>query len=196
MSDVVGRRCANCGALASSEAEWCGQCFTTLLQPEPEPVASTHPGVDPDAPTKVATWPCPVCGDENALELDACAVCGTPFGALFKQDEKGKKVDPKDAMVASLVFPGLGHRMLGRSADALARGVLFGMTTTMTVVILFSGVKPGPLVGILLVYGGAAVAISGGSALDALRIAQGAGPFVSAGALLWATLGPLGASTV
>ncbi len=128
------------------------------------------------------------------MELDACAVCGTPFGALFKQDEKGKKVDPKDAMVASLVFPGLGHRMLGRSADALARGVLFGMTTTMTVVILFSGVKPGPLVGVLLVYGGAMVAIYVGSAFEAFRMAQGAGPFVSARALLWATVGLLGTS--
>ena len=32
----VERRCPDCGALASPDAEWCGQCFRSLAEPEPE----------------------------------------------------------------------------------------------------------------------------------------------------------------
>src|SRR5262249_17984360 len=47
------RRCPNCGALVSEDAEWCGQCFTNLREPSPAPpvpapaVAETTPAADP-----------------------------------------------------------------------------------------------------------------------------------------------------
>jgi hypothetical protein len=35
---------------------------------------------DPGAPAAAAAWPCVECGARNALDLDACGVCATPFG--------------------------------------------------------------------------------------------------------------------
>src|SRR5438093_570924 len=30
------RRCPSCGALVGRDADWCGQCFTSLAEPEPQ----------------------------------------------------------------------------------------------------------------------------------------------------------------
>ncbi len=145
-------------------------------------------------PGKAATWPCPTCSEANALDLDSCAFCATPFGALLGGQERPRDVDPKDALAVSLIFPGLGHRIVGRGADGLARAVLFAMTASMTLLVLLSGVRPGPVAGILLIYGGAMAMIYIGSAFEAYRLAQGGRPFVSSRTLLWVTVGVLGAS--
>lgn len=39
---------------------------------------------DPGAPSNV-TWPCVECGEPNALDLDACAVCTAPFGGRISR---------------------------------------------------------------------------------------------------------------
>ena len=87
-------RCPNCGALVSADAEWCGQCFSSLQVAQPEPPAA-GPAVapagratsSPAGAKAAATWPCPTCGEDNPIELDTCAVCGTSFAQLLRQEE-------------------------------------------------------------------------------------------------------------
>ena len=91
------RRCPDCGALASPDAAWCGQCFRSLVEPEPEleptPEAVPHhatvaaggvEGGTAERPVRAPVWPCPACDHENPIELDACAVCGTTFATLMR----------------------------------------------------------------------------------------------------------------
>jgi len=133
-------------------------------------------------------WPCPACDTENPLELDACAVCGTTFASLMRQDEAPPKVDPKDAMAASLIFPGLGHRKVGRSLDGLARGVLFCVLAAMAATVFIAGVSSPGTFGVFLLFLGGALIVYLGSAWEAYRLAEGGRPFVSSRALLWATV--------
>jgi len=202
------RRCPDCGALASVDAEWCGQCFRSLREPEPanEPIGRTEPArvpaasrTDPDVPAPEAdrhdgaevrtpTWPCPTCGNDNGLELDACAVCGTTFASLMRQDDAPPDVDPKDALSASLLYPGLGHRKIGRGLDGLARGVLFTVLGAMALTVLVSGVETAGMFAILALFLGAALIVYFGTAWEAFHIADGGTPVVSSRALLWATV--------
>jgi predicted RNA-binding Zn-ribbon protein involved in translation (DUF1610 family) len=199
------RRCPDCGALVSPDAEWCGQCFRSLAEPEPEratepkhvaearPMGATAATAQVEAPSeggprRGATWPCPACGNENALELDACAVCGTTFAALMRQDERTPHVDPKDALSASLLFPGLGHRAVGRGLDGLARGVLFTVLAAMAATVFVAGVESAGMFGIFALFLGAALLVYLASAYEAYHLASGARPLVSSRALLWATV--------
>jgi hypothetical protein len=199
VSVVEERRCPACQALVSADADWCGQCFTSL-RPEPQPEAAdagvrAEPAAgvraEPAAggasgePRAPATWTCPTCQRTNAIELDACEVCGTPFAALFRQDERRPSVDPRTALARSLLFPGLGHRALGRGADGVARGMLFLWTFGTTILILVSGPSSGPVAGLLALYGLLALVVYTVTALEAYRIAQGGGPLVSSRVLLW-----------
>jgi hypothetical protein len=196
VSVVEERRCPNCHALVSADADWCGQCFTSLrpkIDTPPESPAVPSPlrvTADPSAAkSATAMWTCPVCGEENGLDLDACAVCGTSFGALFKQDERPPAVDPRHALTRSLIFPGLGHRAVGRGADGLARAVLFVYTFGTALLILISGPSSGPVVGLLVLYGSLAVGLYVLTALEAYQMAQGGGPIVSSRVLLWGVVG-------
>jgi hypothetical protein len=204
-SELGARRCPDCGALASPDAEWCGQCFRSLVDPdrEPEPERDREPETEPspqhatvaaaraaapgDSPVS-PVWPCPACGNENPIELDACAVCGTTFAALMRRDDAPPKVDPTDALKASLVFPGLGHRKVGRGLDGLARGVLFAVLAAMAATMFISGVTTSGTFGVFAVFLGAALLVYVGSAFEAYRLADGGQPFVSSRALLWATV--------
>lgn len=210
------RRCPNCGALIAADAEWCGQCFASLTErapeaeptPGPAPMPGPPPEAEPPVPTEtvddsaaVATtegpaWPCPVCGNRNAIELDVCAVCGTPFATLMRQDQERPQVDPKDALAWSLIFPGLGHRKVGRGLDGLARGVLFGMLFTMAILTGLSGIRSGMLFALFALFMGLALLVYAGSAWEAYHLAEGGEPVVSARALLWATVGVILLSVV
>jgi hypothetical protein len=204
---VVGeheRRCPECGALVSDDARWCGQCFRSLIQPVPEPehepasatlVSEPEPGptsitapVTGSVPKATPTWPCPACGNENPLELDVCEVCGTSFAAMMRQGEAPLRTDPKEAVRWSLIFPGLGHRKAGRGPDGLARGVLFALVLSMTILTGLSGLSTAVGVGIFVLYLVATVVVYVGSAIEASRIAQGGEPFISARQLLWVTV--------
>lgn len=192
------RRCANCGALATADAEWCGQCFTALppvggapqvttteeRTPPPPPVPT--PSNEADAADKPLTWPCPTCGTENPIALDACSVCGTSFAALMRSDEKPAQVEPRDALVASLIFPGLGQRKLGRPLDGFARGTLFVILCTLALILAFAN-GSGVLKAMFALYLLLALAVYLGTAYDAYRMAEGAQPLVSTRNLLWAS---------
>ncbi|MGZ8619814.1 MAG: hypothetical protein ACXWYE_07920, partial [Actinomycetota bacterium] len=168
------RRCPNCGALVAVDAQWCGQCFESLIEPEPEPEPGPSPGADPSPTpagsppaTAAPTWPCPACGNANAIELDACAVCGTSFAALMRQGEERPKIEPKTALAWSLIFPGLGHRNVGRGMDGLARGVLFAMLFVMALLTGLSAGGSGVLFGLFALFLGLAVVVYAGTAWEA-----------------------------
>jgi hypothetical protein len=191
------RRCPECDALVSADAEWCGQCFRSLREPErrEEPViAAAVATTGPSAATggtrsaSAPTWPCPACGHANPIELDACAVCGTTFAALMRQDATPPAVEPRDAMVASLLFPGLGHRRIGRGLDGLARAVLFTLLAAMAATMLLSGVSSPVMFGVAALFVAGAVLVYAGSAWEASHIADGGQPVASSRALLWATV--------
>lgn len=140
---------------------------------------------------KEAVWPCPVCGSKNAIELDICATCGTPFATLMREDRAGPKIDPSDAFRRSLLFPGLGHRMVGRAIDGFARGVLFGMLLLATLMLGLSGVSTGAVRFLFLIYAVATISVYIMTAFEARRLAEGGDLLVSSRALLWATVGIL-----
>ena len=207
------RRCPDCGALAASDAEWCGQCLRSLAEPlsvdpvpELEPVsepagglrntAQTPAAAEPEGPTTPATWPCPTCGNANPLALDACAVCGTTFASLMRQDEAPPRIDPKEALSASLLFPGLGHRKIGRGLDGLARGVLFVVLVSMAGTVFFAGVSSTATFGVFALFLGSALAVYLGTAWEAFHMAGGGGALVSSRALLWATVAVIMASVL
>ena len=182
-------RCPNCHALVSADAEWCGQCFTSLRAPDPEPDPSPAPSGAPTAGRPgAATWPCPACGTDNPIELDVCAVCGTPFAQLLRQEEERPTVSPRDAFLWSLTFPGVGHAKIGRAADGIARGTLFVLTFGLALVIVLSGVSTPPVFAVVVLLLLSAMVLYLGSAAEAYRMAEGGSPFVSARTLLWATV--------
>lgn len=176
----------------SADADWCGQCYTSLRAPEPDPEPPRAPTLTRPADgeaTAGATWPCPTCGSQNPIELDTCAVCGTSFAQLLRQEEdRGPVVSPRDAFLWSLIFPGVGHAKVGRAPDGIARGTLFVLTFGLVLVIMLSGVSSGPVFAVVVLLLVAALTIYLGSAAEAYRLAEGGSPFVSARALLWATV--------
>jgi hypothetical protein len=115
-------------------------------------------------------------------------VCGTSFGQLLRQEEKGPTVSPRDAFLWSLTFPGVGHAKAGRAPDGIARGTLVVLTFGLALVIVLSGVSTAPVFAVVVLLLGSALVLYLGSAAEAYRIAEGGSPFVSARALLWATV--------
>ena len=164
---------------------------TTTLEHEP----GQNPRV-PEPPTEALTWPCPACDNANPIELDACALCGTSFATLMRRDEAPPEVEPKDALAWSLIYPGLGHRKVGKGVDGLARGVLFTMLAAMVLTIVISGVTSAGLFGVLALFLTMALVVYVGSAYEAYRLAEGGSPLVSARTLLWATVGVIMTSVV
>ncbi|MGH2679947.1 MAG: double zinc ribbon domain-containing protein [Actinomycetota bacterium] len=184
-------RCPNCSALVSADADWCGQCFTSLRRtdPDPDPAPPAAARLAPaTGASEAATWPCPTCGARTPIELDLCSVCGTSFGQLFRGEEAGPTVTPRDAFLWSLTFPGIGHAKAGRAPDGIARGTLFVLTFGLALVIVLSGVSNASVFGVVVLLLGSALAIYLGSAVEAYRIADGGAPLVSARVLLWATV--------
>jgi hypothetical protein len=194
----VDLRCPNCGALVTADAEWCGQCFASLRStPDPEPApaepstaATPHP-VPPvrPGPTREPFWPCSVCGAENPIAFDACAVCGTPFAQVMRTEAERPRVDPRDAVIRSLIFPGLGHRAVGRPVDGLARGVLFGVTFGLGILLAISAAGSAALVGAFVLFLIAGIGVYVMSAIEARRLAMGGSLLVPTPVLMWVIVG-------
>lgn len=198
------RRCPTCGALVAADAEWCGQCFTSLPSAEAETpaaaVAAERQGgrsagalggaiqIEDGRPQ----WTCPACDTRNPIEATLCTACGTPFARLLEEPSAQPQMDPQTAAVWSMVFPGLGHWQLGQRGDAIARFAMFGWAFGALLVLLVSRMGKGgmgPTMPLFLLFLGASVAIYVLSAVDAYRIAGGERPLVSSRALLWTSAG-------
>lgn len=211
---MMTRRCPNCGGLVGEGAAWCGQCLTPLAErarPSEESAAAPDPSVPSGPNGEVAprlspsnqvsgqfraagdglVWKCPQCDLENPLDASACARCGTAFRALFEEERVQASVDPGRATGLSLIFPGLGHRVLGRGAEGLARAVVFLWTTGMGVAILATagGLNAGPFVPVVVVLFAAAAIVYGTTAADAGRIARGDAPIMTSRMLLYGSTG-------
>lgn len=207
--------CANCGAVVFEGTAWCGLCFEPIPRAGPaaeiEGSDTTAPGPRADADESVVDletaaiepeakrtplWPCPTCGDSNPIELDNCATCGTPFAALMRQDEVRPNVEPSVAFRRSLRYPGLGHQLVGRGADGLARGVLFTVFVLIALLILLSGSRSPAVIAMLLLFGGGALLVYMMSAIEARQLAEGGGLIVPSRTLMWFTVGVLLSSIV
>ncbi|HVM11172.1 MAG TPA: zinc ribbon domain-containing protein [Actinomycetota bacterium] len=137
-------------------------------------------------------WRCPSCETPNPIEAEVCDRCGTPFRALFEEDERpAARVDPGTAFARSLLFPGLGHRAAGRGAEGLARGVVFAwlIGTVAAILIVRGDAGPGPflpLIGALLL---GALVVYAMTAVDARRAAERQKPLLTGRMLLYGSAG-------
>jgi hypothetical protein len=129
-----------------------------------------------------------VCATENPLDVENCMTCGTPFAQVMRAEPGGRSVDPDTAFRRSLVFPGLGHRAVGRGMDGLARGVLFSVSAVMA---LLTGITAKGTVTtiVFVVFVLASIAVYVGSAVEARNLARGGRLAVSSRTLLWILVG-------
>jgi hypothetical protein len=196
------RRCPNCGALVTPDADWCGQCFTNLVErsgpptapsPAPEPPAALE--ADDDVPSGAASrrphWTCPSCGEDNDIDADPCPSCGTPFARLFQDPRSTPDVPRGRAIAWSLAYPGLGHRLVGRTGEGVARGAVFTLAlgAILFLVVSSAGNSLGPILAFLAVYGLFGIAVYAFTALEAGHIADGGDPLVSPRAFAWVAAG-------
>jgi hypothetical protein len=151
----------------------------------PEPPAVTAAG----GPTRAPFWPCSVCGAENPIELEVCAVCGTPFAQVMRSEVDRPRIDPRDAVIRSLIFPGLGHRAVGRPVDGLARGVLFTVTFGLGVLLAVAAAGSGALTVAFVLFIVAGIAVYAMSAVEAHRLAAGGSLLVPTNVLMWTIVG-------
>lgn len=209
-------RCPSCNALLTADAEWCGQCFASLkpasvpreelaakvgIKVSEEPTTSSDVdqgdgGAGPVASKPRLSWPCPACEHENDIELNRCERCGTPFAALMRADEAPVKIEPKEALTWSLIYPGLGHHKAGRTADGVARGTAFTLSFILLLMVALSGQGSAGQAIMVSIYLVTTITVYLGSAAEAYRIASGGAPFISSRMLLWVTVGLLLASIV
>jgi ribosomal protein L40E len=197
------RRCPNCGALVSGDADWCGQCFTSLREQDPTPAPSPAPSSAAPAAAEAAIapatsvpsdepagafWPCPVCGARNPIVLEACEICGTPFAAVMRGDTR-LAADPQKAFMRSLLYPGLGHAMLGYSIDGFARGAIFALAVCIAIFLPFSVPITGLVVLAVVLAAGTAVGVYVLSAVESKQLAQRRGLLLSSKVLLWGGVG-------
>ncbi|MEX0833924.1 MAG: hypothetical protein WD276_08685 [Actinomycetota bacterium] len=132
-----------------------------------------------------AVWACPVCEEENSFDMDACRVCGTPFGKLFEEKEPEPLINPRSAALSSIV-PGLGQWRCGKRGEGFARFVAFLWAVTVGYLVLKSKGTSGLLgpIGVLFLLSGIAVAVF--TANDAYRLASGRPQLLGMRLLMWA----------
>ncbi|MDQ3951820.1 MAG: zinc ribbon domain-containing protein [Actinomycetota bacterium] len=183
-------RCPSCGAKNPPDAQWCGQCLKRFdAPPPPPPVAETgrapappgedrpqvKPGVEHGSfrsTEEGILWRCSSCDNENRLEEQTCAVCGTPFAESVRPPAPARpERDPGTTAMISLFFPGAGHAYLGMWAQAVARGVVSVWVVLMALFFAIGG--EGRSMPFAALYGVAAFGLWGAAAHDAYREANG-----------------------
>jgi hypothetical protein len=123
----------------------------------------------------------------NPIESRICTRCGARFESLFSRPEPGPRIDPGRAARLSLLFPGAGHIAAGRTADGVARAVVFGWValTVVAILVMRGGFRPGPLLPVVLLYLAAAAVVYGVTAVDARRAVEGEPPLLTSRMLLY-----------
>jgi hypothetical protein len=159
--------------------------------PPPVPVErGPEPEAAPSPEARRAVWTCPVCAHPNDLELHLCATCATPFTKLFEEQLERPDVDPRSAAKWSLVFPGLGHARIGRTAEGVSRAVLFVWSLGTALLMLLSQAPGlGFIKGLAVVFLLAALLAYALAAVDAFRQAAGDDPVLTPRSLLYGTAG-------
>jgi hypothetical protein len=161
------------------------------LPPAPAPSAATATIANTNAssseaepPRAPAFWPCSVCGAHNAIALEICDTCGTPFAAVMRGTSR--RVDPEAARMRSLMFPGAGHTMLGYPMDGFARGVLFGLSLALALLLIVATPRTGPSLLAIFLALGLAVGIYVLSLMEIPDLAARGHLVVQSKYLLWA----------
>lgn len=142
----------------------------------------------PSARREPATWPCTVCGAENAIVLDVCETCGTPFASVMRGDLR-RTVDAEAAFRRSLLFPGAGHSMLGYGIDGFARGALFVLGLGIGAFLYVATPHTGVMVVAILLSLALAIAMYALSAVECRELAAGGRLRVPSRVLLWVGVG-------
>ena len=193
----IERRCPNCDALVSEEADWCGQCFADLRRSPPPPptppVGAEDALVSGDPETAVRPqgdpfWPCSVCGAHNPIVLEVCETCGTPFSAVMRGVTK-RDVDAQAALTRSLVFPGAGHAMLGYPIDGFARGVLFILSVGLAIFLSIAAPHTAVMLLAILLMLGLGVGVYVLSAMEIKELSARGRLMVPSKFLLWVSVG-------
>jgi ribosomal protein L40E len=188
-------RCQRCGAGNPAGASWCGQCHQRF---HGAPGASrVEPIEDRPAVTRAGdslTWTCPACDATNDIEAADCVRCGSSFASFFVPPEpvRPSRVPSRRAVALSAALPGLGHWALGRSGEAIARGLLYVWTVGLSVLLLARPPAGGRAVvravGALFLLAASGVWIV--SMLETMRIVDGdERPMLPKNALTWLTAG-------
>ena len=116
-------------------------------------------------------WVCSRCEAENALEVEACRVCGSTFAETVRPKVERPERDPGTAALLSLFLPGAGHAYVGLWGQGIARAVVSVWVIVVLLVAFLQRGDPGTSL-IAIVFGLVAFALWGVAAHDAYREAR------------------------
>jgi hypothetical protein len=123
----------------------------------------------------VVEWRCAACDGWNELTTVACSVCASPrrgFGTE-REEVSAREVDPSTVLAASILLPGLGHLLAGRTGTGIARIVLMLLWVAGGVALL-AGSGGGTLIGVVLLVG--ALLLWAGTLVDARNLGRSSAP--------------------
>ena len=91
----------------------------------------------------------------------------------------------------SLAYPGLGHRLVGRTGEGVARGAVFTLAlgAILFLVVSRAGNSLAPILAFLAVYALIGIAVYAFTAVEAGHLADGGDPLVSPRAFAWVAAG-------
>ena len=141
-------------------------------------------------------WDCPACGTENPIDAPICSACGTPFRQVLREPEEVIEVDPGRAAMMSLIFPGVGHFLVGRRGEGIARGVVFAFALVTGLVSLGAVTRGvgGAYLMLMVLALGAAAALYVVSTVDAGRAANRLPQLLPSRVLMYGGIGLMMAS--
>lgn len=209
--------CHACGATNAESADWCGQCYASLVtadDPAPPPESATVPTTaaakEAEGSSEAMTegfrrsgdtveWQCPGCEEWNSVDALRCNACATPLSARWERQDADAATplavrfdQPWTAALAlSAVIPGAGHIGLCRYGSGIARAVLFAVWLTGGVALLLSG---GVLAGGPLLLG--TVVLWAGSLADVAALRAGRREILGGRVLLWLVVGVMALSVL
>lgn len=142
-------------------------------------------------------WRCEVCDGWSPIERTTCATCGAPFARAVDAGgpEPSELLSENAALVASVALPGLGHYLMGRRGQGVARAAVFLTWFVGGLVLLASalGASASILPAVPLLAGALVVWLA--SVADALTVHRGRGQeLLRPRVLLWLTVVVIGAT--
>lgn len=167
--------------------------------PPTEPGTASDAATPPDAEAKdVRTrdgeveWRCAVCSGWCALTAPACTVCGAArqgFGTETGPAEPRQDLPLPAVVGVSLVLPGSGHLLIGRTGTGVAR-LLLALLWLLGGFAMLRGAGGGAALGPALVLFTGAAVVWIGTALDVRTVLTGRGSEVlTSRVLLWLVVG-------
>lgn len=214
-------RCPACGAHNPDGAAWCSQCYHRFHQqasPAAAPATRAPVAEDGDEAREAAAgvtdgasdrfrsaddgveWRCPACDVWNPMELTDCARCGTAFQRTLRLDDRdapARDLPAGQVLAMSVVLPGSGHLLLGRTASGLGRVLLYLVWAVGGLVLLREAAATDQSVLPAIPLLGGALALIVTSVVDVLAVQRGdSTELLTPRVLLWLTVGVIGLTMV